>query len=134
MKLQAYAFVLMAVVNLLLAYPLTKNFGVVGLCVSIMVAYLVRTIVMDIVFYRVLHINVFKFVGMSYVKILPSIFIITVCCGTFNNIYTQGGWIGFIIRVVFCVISYCLIIWFFSMNKEEKYLILIPVKKIFNIE
>lgn len=49
-KLQAYAFVLMAVVNLLLAYPLTKNFGVVGLCVSIMVAYLVRTIVMDIVF------------------------------------------------------------------------------------
>ena len=133
-KLQAYAFVLMAVVNLLLAYPLTKNFGVVGLCVSIMVAYLVRTIVMDIVFYRVLHINVFKFVGMSYVKILPSIFIITVCCGTFNNIYTQGGWIGFIIRVVFCVISYCLIIWFFSMNKEEKYLILIPVKKIFNIE
>lgn len=66
-KLQAYAFMLMAAINLLLSYPMTKCYGVVGLCGSIMIAYIVRTIMMDYIFYRTLHINIIKFFINSYV-------------------------------------------------------------------
>lgn len=49
-KQQAIAYIIMAAVNLLLAFPLTYMFGVSGLCFSIMISYIVRTIMMDFVF------------------------------------------------------------------------------------
>lgn len=129
-KLQAFAYLLMAIINLVLAYPMTKYFGVTGLCTSIMIAYISRTIMMDILFYRVLHINVFRFMRESYIKIAPSLVVAIIVVFLLSNFYSQIGWIGFIIKIFVCLSCYLLSVWFLSMNKEEKKLLIMPIKKI----
>lgn len=133
-KLQAYAFMLMAAINLLLSYPMTKYYGVVGLCGSIMIAYIVRTIMMDYIFYRTLHINIIKFFINSYVKILPSLLLVIAICLLFNRYYIQVGWIGFVIKTIVCTLVYILSVWNFAMDNSEKELLSVPIKKILKIK
>lgn len=133
-KLQAYAFMLMAAINLLLSYPMTKCYGVVGLCGSIMIAYIVRTIMMDYIFYRTLHINIIKFFINSYVKILPSLLLVIAICLLFNRYYIQVGWIGFVIKTIVCTLVYILSVWNFAMDNSEKELLSVPIKKILKIK
>lgn len=133
-KLQAYAFMLMAAINLVLSYPMTKYYGVVGLCGSIMIAYIVRTIMMDYIYYKTLHINIIIFFINSYLKILPSLLFITAICLLFNRYYIiQTGWIGFIIKTIAYTSCYLFSIWFLAMNKSEKELFSVPIKKILKI-
>ena len=129
-KLQAYAFLLMALVNMLLAFPLTKYFGVKGLCTSIMIAYVVRTVVLDIIFYKTLHIDVFGFFKESYVKILPSLAVVIIACLAFNHFFTQTGWSAFALKAIVCVTCYALSAWLFAMNDDEKGLLSTPIRKL----
>lgn len=129
-KIQAFAFIGMAVVNLILAYPLTKCFGVIGLCISIMIAYIFRTILMDYIFYKHLKIDICCFFLNSYIKIVPILVISTFISHTLCNLISDAGWFGFFIKVFICGSLYIISIWFFSMNKDEKYIILSPFLKL----
>lgn len=133
-KLQAYAFLLMATINLILAYPMTKFFSVIGLCTSIMIAYVVRTIMMDVIFYKTLHIDIFKFFKDSYMKIIPSLALAVIICFLFTNYYTQSGYIGFIVKTAVCTLVYILSIWFFAMDNSEKELLSTSIRKIITIK
>lgn len=129
-KQQAYAFMLMAAMNLLLAYPMTKYWGVEGLCCSIMIAYLVRTLTMDYIFYKHIQINVFKFFRNSYLRILPSIALSIVLSLVLFEFLEAGGWYGFILKTLLCVLIYLLSIWVFAMNNYEKHLFASPMNRI----
>lgn len=129
-KQQAYAFMLMAAMNLLLAYPMTKYWGVEGLCCSIMIAYLVRTLTMDYIFYKHIQINVFKFFRNSYLRILPSIALSIVLSLVLFEFLEAGGWYGFILKTLLCVLIYLLSIWVFAMNNYEKHLFALPMNRI----
>ena len=129
-KMQAYAFLVMAGINLVLAYPMTKYFGVIGLCSSIMIAYFARTVMMDIIFYRTLKIDVSKFFQDSYIKILPSLILAILAYFFWSCIYNQVGWIAFFVKSSVCALCYLLSIWFISMNQHEKQLLSAPFKKI----
>ena len=129
-KHQAYAFLAMAAINLILAFPLSKYFGVQGLCLSIMVAYLVRTFLMDLIFYKELKINVFVFFRDSFLRIIPAIAIATISTFLLIGFIPYGGWLGFVLKAVVCVVIYAACIYLMPMNKEEKALLLSPLKKI----
>ena len=129
-KQQAYAFMLMAAMNLLLAYPMTKYWGVEGLCCSIMIAYLVRTLTMDYIFYKHIQINVFKFFINSYLRILPSIALSIVLSLVLFEFLEDGGWYGFILKTLLCVLIYLLSVWVFAMNNYEKNLFALPINRI----
>lgn len=127
-KLQAYAFLTMAIVNLLLAFPLTKYFGVIGLCVSIMIAYLLRTILMDVIIYKELRIKITTFFLESYVKILPSITTAAILTLLGISVIPFVGWLGFASKAIVCVLIYSLCVFCLAMNKDEKELIISPIK------
>jgi len=129
-KHQAYAFLAMAAINLILAFPLSKYFGVQGLCLSIMVAYLVRTFLMDLIFYKELKINVFVFFRDSFLRIIPAIVLATVATFLLIGFIPYEGWLGFVLKAVVCVVIYAACIYLMPMNKEERALILSPLKKI----
>ena len=57
----AVVFILMAVLNLLGAFALSRPLGALGICLSIFVAYLFRTIGMDYILFSKLHINILRF-------------------------------------------------------------------------
>lgn len=129
-KKQAYAFLTMAAVNMILAFPLSKLYGVKGLCFSIMIAYVVRTVFLDIIFYRELKINVLKFFKESFFKILPSIVIATLCTFLIIGFIPLSGWLGFASKALICFVVYTVCIFLLPMNEEEKQLIINPLTKL----
>ena len=129
-KYQAFAFIFMAVLNLALAFPFTKMWGIVGLCASIMIAYFARTFALDVIFYKQLRLNVFKFFKDAFLKTLPSILLPLVLSMLINSQIVLGGWIGFIVKAGICVTLYCVSVYFLSMNAEEKALVVAPIRKI----
>ena len=132
-KLQAIVFTCMALLNIVLAFPLTKFFGVKGICFSIMVAYLFRTISMDVIFYKHLNINIFRFFKESFIKMFPFILLsLGLSFFTIKFIALSGGWVAVAAEALICTTFYVLIMWFAVMNKEEKSLITTPLKRIFH--
>lgn len=131
-KHQAFAFITMAIVNLALAFPLSKYYGIKGLCFSIMIAYLVRTFLMDVIFYKELKINVFLFFRQSYLKIIPSIVLSLALTLLSFKFIVISGWLGFVVKALICTTIYIACILLISMNYEEKNLFLIPIKRIFS--
>ncbi len=131
-KHQAYAFLAMAAINLLLAFPLTKLYGIYGLCFSIMIAYFVRTILMDVIFYRELSINIFSFFRESYLRILPALIVSTVATLFVVRYVSFAGWMGFIVKAVICAVVYFVCVFLMSLNAEEKALFLSPIRKLIN--
>lgn len=130
-KLQAYVFVFMGVLNLCLSLILSKYFGALGASASIFVAYMVRTILMAIIHHKVLHLNMLKFFNEVFIKLSPWL-LITLAVGIaleyFNpitNKYLRFGANGIVFVVIFAVLMY-----FFGMNAYEKELLFGTIKRI----
>ena len=96
-----------------------------------MIAYVVRTILMDVIFYREVHINVYRFFRESYLRILPSLVIATAASLLINMFIHYEGLAGFIAKSIACVLVYAASVWCIAMNADEKQLFAAPVKRIF---
>lgn len=129
-KKQAKVFVCMAIVNIVLSIPLTMYIGVIGMCISIFVAYIVRTIGLDIIFYKDLHINVFIFFKQSYGRMFMPL-VITCCLAMLiNYILPNEGWNFLFVKGGLITFIYVLSMYIMSMNEYEKNLFLMPIKKL----
>lgn len=123
-------YIVMAVVNLIGAAVLSPSFGATGICISVFVAYMIRTIGMDYIFYKEMNINVFKFFKETFVKLsIPML----ICLGggfVIAHFVTIDGWPGFIIKGMLYCIGFGLVTYIMAMNESEKKLILSPLNKL----
>lgn len=129
-KKLAIVYVLMALVNIVLALFLAPILGALGICISIFIAYMIRTIGMDIIFYQDLHINVIAFFRDTFIDLLMPLILCLVLGLIINAVIRIESWVGFILKGTCFVCSYVLVMYFFAMNENEKRLILSPVKRI----
>lgn len=129
-KLESIVFVIMAIINVFVAFCLAPILGAVGIGVSICIAYLFRTIGMDIIYYKKLDLNIVSFFLETY---LP--FILPLLCSLFlgylgNIIFVTNTWITFFIKIVIYTLFYALLLFLFYMRENEKKLIINPLKKV----
>lgn len=127
-KLQSYVYISMAVLNIILAVPLSKHFGVVGISIAIFISYIVRTIGIDIVLEKSLKLHVGRFFCQSYCRLLPFlissiIFIYFIC------LIPAEGWWGLILKSVFSIGIYCICAFFLGANEYEKSLLTLYKRK-----
>lgn len=120
-KSTGIVFTIMAVVNLILSFLFGHFWGAVGCSLSICIAYFVRTILMNVVFYKQLNINVFKFFKECHGKMAAGL-LLTLICGFFIAEYLVigSGWIRFLIQVVCLCVVYAIVMWTIGWNKYEK--------------
>lgn len=119
-KIQAYVAVAMGATNIVLSFVLSSYFGVIGACISICVAYMLRAIVYIIIYQKVMKFNMLRFIKECYVKMSVPL-IITIIWGVIlNNILIDGGILSLIIKGISVSAVYLIILWFVSMNKDEK--------------
>lgn len=123
----AYVMTVMALVNLLGAFILAPSLGAKGICISVCIAYIVRTVGMDVIFYRDLHINVFRFFKESYINMLIPLLIVFAIGLVCSNYLPIFGWLGFVIKIGIFVALYSFVMFSFVMNSDEKDLILKPL-------
>ncbi|NLL73153.1 MAG: oligosaccharide flippase family protein [Clostridiales bacterium] len=118
-KIQAFVYIVVAVLNILFSSVLSFYFGALGAALSICLVYIIRLIIMNIIYYKVLHINVFSFIKDSYIKMAPPM-LITLAIGLIINQFTSHSLWAFLIKGTFIVILYIVLLWNMSLNNYEK--------------
>ena len=132
-KAQSRVFILMALINLVLAFPLSKVLGVLGMCISILIAYLWRTIGMIIVFVKRLSLDMVFFYKESFIKMLPALLIMSTISITMRILHPIPNFWGFLVWSGLFVCLFVLVFFVMGLNQEEKELIVSPFKRLMRI-
>lgn len=128
-KKQAVVYVLMAVCNIALAFWFSKLWAALGVSLSICIAYFVRTIGMNYLYYRELKIDVLAFFKSAYTSMLIPMFFIIVCAYLLNSFLPELSWGVFILKLLVILIIATLSYWFIGMNNSERSLIHSLIKR-----
>lgn len=130
-KLQAYVFVIMGVLNVCCSLVLSKFFGAMGASISIFIAYMVRTILMAIIYYRVLNIDMLAFFKKTFLKLSPYL-LGTLAVGLLAEYFNPlaHGFIRFGVNGVIVVSAFGALMLLFGFNDYEKNLLFGTFKKI----
>ena len=123
-------YIIMAVLNLLGAMVLSPLMGATGICFSVFIAYMVRTIGMDFIFYKEMNLDVLHFFKETFVRLFIPLIICLIAGIVLNYLILISGWLGFFVKGVLFCMCYALVIYFLAMNDYEKSLILAPIKKL----
>lgn len=131
-RLQAYVYLLMAAFNIVFTLLLTYHYGVIGTAVSIFVAYLIRTVGMDIVYYRELHINILRFFRESFGKMMLPLLSTLLLGLLIRHAIPVAGWSGFLLKGTMLVLFYAVIMWYGALKSDERRLLLSPFTQFLN--
>ena len=119
----------MAIVNILGATMLAPRMGATGICLSVFIAYMVRTIGMEIIFYKDLHLDIFTFFKESFIRMTPALLLCVIIGFALQYVIPIGNWYYLTIKgIIFCA-SFWVIMYFLAMNQSEKQLLITPFKK-----
>lgn len=119
-KLRSIILLGSSLINVVVSPILSSLFGVYGVSISIVISSMLNFVLMNIVFYKVLKINVFKFYKECY---LPAI--IPIAGGIGLSILIKSfipftGWLGVIVNGVITTIVFLTLAFIFSLRKNEK--------------
>lgn len=128
-RAQAFIYIGMAVVNILLSLFLVKQFGAIGMCVSICIAYLLRTIGIGILFYKEMSIDVWQFVKKTYSRYIVPLIVVIAWGLSINFLLKDITWISFGVKGSLFVVGYCLLIYFCAFDQYEKGMVKSLIKK-----
>ncbi|MGD6730444.1 MAG: oligosaccharide flippase family protein [Pleomorphochaeta sp.] len=122
-KYQAIIYIIMAIINIILTFQFVKIFGVIGAGLSISISYLFRTFCMNVLYYKIVNINLKYYFRETYKSwIYPCIF--TLGIGKIlNNLINYHSFPFFILKCAIIIIIYCILLWVYSFNEYEKNLI-----------
>lgn len=123
LHIQAYVFIGMAVINLILSFTLSYYFGVIGASLSICIAYLFRTIGMNVIYKSVLKLDLLKYYKETYCPMILPILIILIIGITLNILFDSYTWLNLFIKIALITIFFTSSLWLFTMSKFEKGLI-----------
>ena len=131
-KFRSLAYLVMAIINLVLSIFLCQRYGAVGAALGTAVSLvLANGLIMNIYYQKACNLNILAFWG-SILRLSLGL-IIPIGCGIlimqFIDLYSIWALLLFI--VVYTAI-YCASMWFIGMNSYEKNLVLKPLRKIAN--
>lgn len=119
-KTTAWVNVATGVINVVLSFPMSKFFGVIGACTSICVAYFVRDIALTIIYHKVLPLDIPGFIKNCYLRMSIPVLLTILFGWGLNNLISDGGWMVFLckagaVATVYFVLTFC-----FGLSKHEK--------------
>lgn len=103
---QSGIFIAMAIVNIALTIPLSSVYGVIGAACSICVAYILRTVLMNVLYCKQLKINVFAFYKACYTSLWIPV-LTTMLAGSILSLLLAGsGWTEFVLKSFALIVVY----------------------------
>lgn len=127
-KYQAIVWMIMATINIVLSFVFAWQYGAIGISISICIAYVIRTIGLDIIFKKRLSLDIRRFFNETFARMGAGLVIVLVLFFVLKNFIQLEGWVGFVLKTILFLIIYCLYT-HIVINDEEK----IVVKKLLNI-
>lgn len=130
-KLQAIVAVVCGVLNVALSFVLSKLYGVMGACISICFAYIVRAILYHIIHDKVMGFNIKQFIVQCYLRMIPTILITFGFGLLMNNFIVDGGWGRLLLKCMLIVVFYLLSVILLGLSKKERKFILEKTSSMF---
>ncbi len=116
------------IMNLILSYFLAQSFGIIGVSFTIGLTFWIRVILLNIIYVRILHINIFQFYKECHLKMLPALLICLISSygiGKYFSLnFVSEGWIALGVKVVLICFIYFGCMWIMGWNRFEKQLML----------
>ena len=129
-RYQATVAIVCAILNIAIAPVFIKIYGAVGAAISVGVTYIIRVIISNVIYYKVLKINVFKFFWECHIKMLPG-FLVSIVAGVIAGFVVNfdSNILNLFIKGITYVFAYIISMWFVGWNNEEKNLIKSVIKR-----
>ena len=119
-KFQAITNMIVGVLNVALAFVWSREYGVLGACMAIFVAYNIRNIGYFVAYRRILKLNVKKLFLECYLP-LGACMLLTLIVGIgINYFWTECNWLSLAIKVVVIVVVYFGLAFAVGMRQSEK--------------
>ncbi|KAB7671721.1 oligosaccharide flippase family protein [Bacillus sp. B1-b2] len=125
---QSKLYLAVALLNLLLSIPLAMKFGIIGVAIGTVIGKVINTIVMNFYYFKIgLEMKrYYKEVGILFVP-MAIIGLVGFLLKTFITVTSLADILLFAIIIS---LIYLLMMYFLFLNKSEKNIILMPVKRI----
>ena len=124
-EVRQYAFssIGMAVICVLLSFPLSSRFGAFGASLAIAVSYMFTFVYMNVVYKKRLGLNIWQFFRECYGSFVIPYLITFAGAKLLLPFIRRGGWIGLGLKALVITVIYCLLVWLFALNRNEKQMI-----------
>lgn len=121
-------FIVMALCNVVLAFVLSPALGALGICVSICIAYMLRTIGMDFIFVKDLKINISAFFRKTFAPMLPVLAVLGAGGYAMAYFCRPDNWFSLCACIAVFTAAYVVVVFGLLMDADEKALVLNPIK------
>jgi O-antigen/teichoic acid export membrane protein len=120
-KYKAILYISSSVVSVILSLLLIPKYGALGAAIGIFIALMIFHVIgMNIVYYKIMKINIFYFFKECFLKMAPAL-VITLLFGFLINYYfPAANFFIFFIKVFAVTLIYLLTMWLIGLNKYEK--------------
>lgn len=113
-----------AVINIVVSYFVAQKFGVIGVCGTTGIVFLLRIVALNIVYKKVLKIDIWAFFKECQIKMFPGICLSAILAfamvALFTKVINHGGWLLFGMKAICISITYFVVMWLVTWNDYEK--------------
>ena len=129
-KARSVVYLFIAIANIFLSIPLIKMFGPVGAALGTTISLIAGNIIfMNWYYHKRLGLNIIYY-WINIFKFIPAL-IIPCVAGTLSMLFINyDSIIKLVCGIVVYVVIYCISMYFFGINKEEKKMVMGPINKI----
>lgn len=119
-KITAFVNIATGVTNVILSFVLSQRYGVIGACISIFAAYVLRVLMLVIFYRKSLQLNMLLFIKECWLKLLLPVGL-TVIVGVAAGSLSVYGWLGLVMKgsIVAAVYMICVLIFFLSASERR---------------
>ena len=129
-KQQANIYICMVIIYIPLVLILTPRLGVIGTSIAVLIAYMVRSILLSVLYHRELGLDMVCFYKKVYAKwtiVLGTTLLIG--CVIVNQIGSIS-FEGFILKCILCMVIYLIVSWLIFFSESEKQLVYSILKRL----
>ena len=119
-KHYAYSNIGMALICVALSFPLSSRYGAFGASLAIAVSYMFTFFYMNVVYYKRLHIDIFRFFRECYGSFILPYLITMISSRLIMPHILIGGWKGLLLKAGIIGLIYGLSIWLLALRPDEK--------------
>lgn len=117
--------IITGVFNLIVAYFIAPKYGIIGVCASIALVFGIRLLCHNILYYKVMCIDVITFFKKCHLQMLPGFgLIVLLSYGLLQFMPTctsdMAGWLLFIGKSLIVSVIYAVVMWHFIWDEYEK--------------
>lgn len=105
-KYQAISALAIGVINVILSFMLTPCLGALGASISICIAYFINLFILNVVYCKVLHLNLKRFYTSVYVQNIPPILVTIGIMQFILQHMTYGSWLWLLVKIVACILIF----------------------------